>query len=213
MNEHGTRQVKDGHDAVKPPGSARRRALFAGTALVMIGVGAQELWWWNKESGSGLAATHQPVVEITWEGLVPAGYSPPTNPLDGMTQEQLNTLLDGSDASNREMAEIEEIMSFAPVVPDLDGKRIKLAGYVVPLDFDGQTRLEEFLLVPYYGACIHTPPPPANQVVHASARNAVTVEDPYLPVWAIGTLQTRTTVSDLAEAGYRLNVEKVVPYQ
>ena len=73
--------------------------------------------------------------------------------------------------------------------------------------------MKEFLIVPYYGACIHTPPPPANQVVHANSSDAIVVEDSYRPVWAIGTLLTETTTSDLAEAGYRLKVERVEPYE
>lgn len=191
----------------------KRRRLFAATALTLIGIGGAELWWWADENRPGLTANDQPIVEINWQDLVPEGYSPPTNPLDSMTSEPMDKLFDGSNESNRELAEIEEILSFAPVVPGLDGKRVKLAGYVVPLEFDGQTKLDEFLVVPYYGACIHTPPPPANQVVHARAEKSVTVEDPYLPVWAVGTLQTQTTVSNLAEAGYKLQVEKVLPYE
>ena len=35
----------------------------------------------------------------------------------------------------------------------------------MPLDGERE-KTREFLLVPYFGACIHAPAPPANQVIH-----------------------------------------------
>ena len=72
--------------------------------------------------------------------------------------------------------------------------------------------MSEFLLVPYMGACIHTPPPPANQVVFADTGAPIELTNPYDPIWAIGTLRAVTVNSNLAEAGYRLDVEEVLPY-
>ena len=45
----------------------------------------------------------------------------------------------------------------------LDGKRVVIAAFIVPLEDDMQ-QADEFLLVPYFGACVHTPPPPPNQM-------------------------------------------------
>ena len=56
----------------------------------------------------------------------------------------------------------------------LNGQYVKLPGYVVPLESDAGGLLSEFLLVPYYGACIHVPPPPSNQIVY------VRLNKPYL---------------------------------
>ncbi len=152
------------------------------------------------------------IVELTWDDLIPADFSQPENPFDTMTQEAIDKLLDGSEASDAELARLQAAFEYAPTVDALDGKRIKLAAYVTPLDFDGQMQLKEFLLVPYMGACIHTPPPPANQVVHAMSPSLVELSSPYDPVWAIGVLHADTIKSDLAEAGYRLEVESVLPY-
>lgn len=183
--------------------------IFALALLLMGSTAAVQAWWWTSDK----KAEEQAAVEISWEQLIPEGFTPVESPLSTMTAEQLNKLFDGSEESEREIAEIEEMMAYAPVVKSLNGQRVKLPGYVVPLDFDGQTNMKEFLLVPYYGACIHTPPPPANQVVHANAEEAIVIEDTYFPVWAIGTLLTETTTSELAEAGYRLQVERVEPYE
>ncbi len=67
----------------------------------------------------------------------------------------------------------------APVVKELDGQQVKLPGYIVPLEVSEEGRTTEFLLVPYYGACIHVPPPPSNQIVHIFSEMGVRVEDLY----------------------------------
>lgn len=71
----------------------------------------------------------------------------------------------------------------------LDGEVVRVAGFVVPLD-DLATGAAEFLLVPYYGACIHTPPPPPNQMVHVTMDGGqLTAASPWEPVWVEGMLE------------------------
>jgi hypothetical protein len=96
------------------------------------------------------------------------------------------------------------------VVVSLDGKRVQIGGYVVPLDFDA-TRVKEFLLVPFVGACIHVPPPPPNQIVYVKAEGGVDVKGTFDPVWVTGTLTVTPAFTGLAEAGYSLDAEKVEP--
>jgi len=96
------------------------------------------------------------------------------------------------------------------VVASLDGKRVEIGGYVVPLDFDA-TRVKEFLLVPFVGACIHVPPPPPNQIVYVKAEKGIDVNGTFEPVWVTGTLTVSPAFTGLAEAGYSLEAEKVEP--
>lgn len=98
----------------------------------------------------------------------------------------------------------------APVVQSLDGKRVHIGGYVVPLDFEA-TRVKEFLLVPFVGACIHVPPPPANQIVYVKAEQGFDVKATFEPVWVTGTLTVTPAFTGLAEAGYTITAEKVEP--
>jgi hypothetical protein len=98
----------------------------------------------------------------------------------------------------------------APVVASLDGKRVHIGGYIVPLDFDA-TRVKEFLLVPFVGACIHVPPPPANQIVYVKTEAGFDVQGTFDPVWVTGTIKVSTTFTGLAEAGYTIDAEKVEP--
>lgn len=94
------------------------------------------------------------------------------------------------------------------VVAELDGKRISLGGYVVPLDFEA-TKVTEFLLVPFVGACIHVPPPPANQIVYVKAPQGFDISGPFDPVTVAGTMKTAVAFTGLADAGYTLQAESV----
>jgi uncharacterized protein len=94
------------------------------------------------------------------------------------------------------------------VVESLDGQRVRIGGYVVPLDFDA-TRVKEFLLVPFVGACIHVPPPPPNQLVYVRSEAGFDVKGSFDPVWVTGKLETKVAFTGLAEAGYSMSAEKV----
>lgn len=94
------------------------------------------------------------------------------------------------------------------IVTDLNGKHVQIGGYVVPLDFDATT-IKEFLLVPFVGACIHVPPPPANQIVYVKAQKGFAVNGSFEPVKVTGTLKAETAFTGLANAGYTLEAESV----
>lgn len=99
--------------------------------------------------------------------------------------------------------------SAAPaVVSDLDGKKIRIGGYVVPLDFEATT-VKEFLLVPYVGACIHVPPPPPNQIIYVKTAKGFDVAGSFDPVYVTGTIKTASAFTGLAETGYTMDADKV----
>jgi hypothetical protein len=94
------------------------------------------------------------------------------------------------------------------VVTALNGKRVHIGGYVVPLDFDATT-VKEFLLVPYVGACIHVPPPPPNQIIYVKTDKGFEVGGSFDPVYVTGTIKTESQYTGLAETGYSIEAEKV----
>lgn len=94
------------------------------------------------------------------------------------------------------------------VVKELDGKRVQIGGYIVPLDFEA-TKIKEFLLVPFVGACIHVPPPPPNQIIYVKAEKGVEISGSFDPVMVTGRLKTLTAFTGLADAGYSLDAETV----
>ena len=185
-----------------------KRSLIGGAAIIVVL--AAVLWPFFGDKSNPVS--DQPLTELGWADLIPDDFVQPENPLASMTQEEIDKLMDGSAESNAELAKLEEAFYYAPVVDNLDGLRVKIPAYITPLDFDGATTMSEFLLVPYVGACMHTPPPPANQIVHAESDELVELQNVYDPVWAIGTIKTELVKSVLAESGYRLEVEEILPY-
>lgn len=148
------------------------------------------------------------VQELEWEALVPEGWRP-----DEVLQQYDVEQLDDSDPRAAElMSKLQALWDEAPVVKALDGKKVKLPGFVVPIEGDGEA-VSEFLLVPYYGACIHVPPPPANQTVYVVTGNeGAAVRKLFDTVWVTGILSAKSNRSDLANAGYTLRASKVEPY-
>ena len=104
--------------------------------------------------------------ELTWSEMLPADTAPAAPPA---AMHDLSKLADALAAESGPAASQQSVA--APVVKALDGQLVKLPGYIVPLDVTEEGRVTEFLLVPYYGACIHTPPPPANQIVVVASRD------------------------------------------
>lgn len=151
------------------------------------------------------AGTH---VEIKWDDLVPKGWDPMkgigTDPNVGMLSDADPKVLDM-------MRRLREAWDNAPTVPALDGASIKLPGYLVPLD-ETKAGLTEFLLVPYFGACIHTPPPPANQIVLVVPARPVAGFRSMDTVWVRGTLRTARSGSPMGTSAYRLEAALVDRY-
>jgi len=157
-----------------------------------------------------LLAEPQPAQEIDWDALIPADY----NPEKILNQfGNIDELADDDPRMQQVMTELREAWDKAPVVQALDGRRVKIPGFVVPLEGDGK-KLSEFLLVPYYGACIHVPPPPNNQVIYVKVPKAdASIRKAFDTVWVIGTLSAKPFSSDLGEAGYQMQAEQVLPYE
>jgi hypothetical protein len=86
---------------------------------------------------------------------------------------------------------------------DLDGAEVTIAGFITPLEFEGE-RITEFLLVPYFGACIHVPPPPANQIILVTEAHGVMPDNLFDPVTVTGVLRVSVTEADFGEIGYRI---------
>ncbi len=99
------------------------------------------------------------------------------------------------------------------VRPEFDKRRIKLAGYIVPLDYDDNQVISSFFLVPYFGACIHVPPPPPNQIIYVRYPKGLVLDNLYTPFWVSGTLKVETIENDIALASYTMDAERLEEYQ
>ena len=127
--------------------------------------------------------------------------------------------VDGLLAKRDAIAEKKRAAASA-VNPAIDGKMIRIPGYVLPLEFSG-TKVTEFLLVPWVGACIHTPPPEPNQIVYVKPDKAFEIRRMFDAVWVTGRIAATGSKRSVEivdgsadiDVGYSLRASLVEPYQ
>ncbi|MCP3974049.1 MAG: DUF3299 domain-containing protein [bacterium] len=152
----------------------------------------------------GPSADSTEFAEIQWEELTPPGFS--GDEVYDRYADRLAAVDDYSEEADAIYAEMQAEFEDAPVNAELDGKKIRLAGFVTPFNFDDEL-ITEFLLVPYFGACIHVPPPPSNQtiLVTLDEGQGMPFNDAWGAVWVTGTLSATSTDTGLATAGYSIS--------
>ena len=143
-------------------------------------------------SSNSLASTEPK--ELEWSDLVPENYEMATPDL-----EHIGQAMAGPQTIN------------APVVQELNGKLVRIPGFVVPLEGDDD-KVTEFLLVPYFGACVHVPPPPSNQLIYVKMPKGAPADAMYDPIWVIGTISTESWSGELAQVGYSMLGTDIAPY-
>lgn len=147
------------------------------------------------------------VVETEWDALMPADFA-----IDSLFDfSQISNLDDYDPMAEIKMKAMMQALSSAPVVEELDGNMIRIPGFVVPLVEEGM-KVTEFFLVPYFGACIHVPPPPSNQMIHVTFEPGTNVENLYDAIWISGELKVSTVAHELGTAGYTMEAFQIEPY-
>jgi hypothetical protein len=156
---------------------------------------------------------------IEWTDLMP------TEDLDALLNppEYLDSIEDGSQADviddqlktksvSANDARYEQALVSTTIRPEFNNKAIRLPGFIVPLEFDGAQTITAFFLVPFFGACIHLPPPPPNQIIYAEYKQGIKLESLYDPFWIEGILTTTLIENDTATAAYAITVDHFEPY-
>lgn len=150
--------------------------------------------------------------EIEWDDLIPKDWMPEKLFEDLFKDINLDKLTDADPRAMELMQKVREAWDNAPVVNDYNGKKVRIPGFVVPLEGDAKT-IREFLLVPYFGACIHVPPPPANQLILVKPDKPIPADWNMVPVWVSGVMQSERKSSELGTSGYRMKGMRIVEYQ
>ncbi|MEL6858232.1 MAG: DUF3299 domain-containing protein [Pseudomonadota bacterium] len=150
------------------------------------------------------------VREIGWEELMPEGEE---ERLAQLYQQQMAMLYSGGPVAEGSAADQMIQIGTFNTVKELNELKIRIPGYTVPFEFGANAEITEFLLVPYYGACLHAPPPPPNQTVFAITDEPIRLRDLAQAVWIEGTMYTQTQESELADAAYTIRVDKVEIYE
>jgi uncharacterized protein len=183
----------------------------------MMGLRLQNKWLWilvvvgmmacSDDAPKPPAVPAVTYTEITWDDLLPEDYQPEQILQKYETQiTKLNELEDGDPNAVKIFETIQNEFNLAPANAKMDKRTIKLAGFIAPLEVvDG--KIGEFLLVPYFGACIHAPPPPVNQTVWVKVRpgSEITTDAAVSPFWVSGTIEVSKFNTDIGDAGYVIN--------
>lgn len=157
--------------------------------------------------------------EIEWIALMPpedldALLNPPsyvTDVVDGSIEDQIASQVQNSLAAAFD-DKYQQALTSTNVVEAMDGAKIKLPGFIVPLEFDDQQRVIQFFLVPYFGACLHLPPPPPNQIVFVNYPKGLEQHVLEQPFWISGELVASIVNNDMATAAYSMDNAHVEPY-
>lgn len=142
-------------------------------------------------------AASQDVMTLDWIDLVP---------------EQERKLFDsvGMPAADHSGNAVSQT-KLGGVRPELNGSKVKIPGFVIPLEGDAN-KVTEFLLVPYFGACIHVPPPPPNQIIYVKFPKGAPVQELWDVIYVVGTLKTETVSHELAETAYVIQGDTIEAY-
>ena len=150
------------------------------------------------------------VREIGWEELMPEGEQ---ERLAQLYQQQMAMLYSGGPIAEGSAGDQMIQIGTFNTVKELNEVKVRIPGYTVPFEFGANAEITEFLLVPYYGACLHAPPPPPNQTVFVMTDEPIRLRELDQAVWIEGTMYTQTQESELADAAYTIRVDRVEKYE
>lgn len=154
-------------------------------------------------------------MSLRWEDLLPEGEEARLEQIYKEFYEGLEAQTPGGLASIMEGGALDEARQLGTfnTVDDLDGELVRIPGFVVPLDFNAVDVYGDFLLVPYFGACIHAPPPPPNQIVYVRVEKPVRLGQIWDPFFIEGVLRTEKAMNELGNAAYTMEFERFDPFR
>jgi hypothetical protein len=144
------------------------------------------------------AAWAEEVIDLEWSDLLPEGETAIPNVLSGLINHDEAPLYSQQPASSG-------------VRTDWNGRIVRIPGYIVPIDYSG-TGVTAFILVPYVGACVHVPPPPANQLIFVTTSEPYETSGLFEAVNVTGMFGVSSLSTQLADIGYALSADKIEPF-
>ena len=158
--------------------------------------------------------------EIDWVALMPE------DDLSALLNrpEFLNDIADGSAADSiddftskqledEQAKRYQQALVSTRVIEAFDGKAIRIPGFIVPLEQNDEQKATAFFVVPYFGACLHMPPPPPNQILYVEYKEGIAVENLYDPYWFEGTVKIDNHESALGSSAYSLVLDSFALYE
>lgn len=130
---------------------------------------------------------------------------------DGSPEDQINSHLQSTISASTDDRYQQALVS-TKVVEEMDGQAVKIPGFIVPVEFNDDQIVTSFFLVPFFGACIHVPPPPPNQIIFVEYPKGLKLESLYDPFWIYGVLETSLVENDIARSSYSLSLHHYEKY-
>jgi hypothetical protein len=131
--------------------------------------------------------------------------------VDGSPEDQISNRVQSAIATASDRR-YQEALESTRVIEEFNNQPVRIAGFIVPLEFDGEQTITQFFFVPYFGACIHVPPPPPNQLIYVSYPQGLKLNALYDPFWITGVLKTSLIENDIATSAYSIVVNSISPY-
>jgi hypothetical protein len=159
-------------------------------------------------------------LEIEWIQLMPADdlqalLNPPdflADIEDGGSEDTIESL-DTFSTTDKTALRFEQALTSTRVIEAFDNAHIRLPGFIVPLESDEQQRITQFFIVPYFGACLHMPPPPPNQIIYSESKPGIELLSLYDAFWFEGTLLIDYNEKLLGNSAYTLRLDRVSPFE
>ncbi|GAB3741125.1 DUF3299 domain-containing protein [Silanimonas algicola] len=168
-------------------------AVLSAALLSPVPVAAQEPAIGARPSTDGLPRSD--VREIDWLELLPP--------------EDLKALEEMPEIDHEGQMQMPQVMSSTKTVAAMDGVKGKVPGYLVPIAFDDQQRVTEMFLVPYFGACVHVPPPPPNQLIYIKPENPIELGNLWDAYWVHGTVRASLVENAMATSAYAMELDRL----
>lgn len=154
--------------------------------------------------------------QLRWPDLIPdselrAILNPPESLMNIAEGSEEDIRVQGGLKSSSKGGDTayERALVSTNVKAEYNNHLIKLPAFIVPLDFTDDGTISSFFAVPFFGACIHVPPPPPNQIIYSTYSKGFKVEQLYEPFWLFGKLSTKKLTNDMATAAYSLQVDDI----
>ena len=156
---------------------------------------------------------------VEWVDLMPkedldALLAPPsyvTDVEDGSFEDEISNQIQnalGAASDDR----YQQALASTRIIPEMEGQAIRIPGFIVPLEFSDEQTITQFFLVPFFGACIHVPPPPPNQIIFVNYPKGLKLDALYDPFWISGVLRTTLVENEMATAAYSMQMQSFEAY-
>lgn len=171
-------------------------------------------------SAPAFSADAQGYEDIDWTELMPAeDLSALLNRpaflddiADGSAQDSLDSFQQ-RQLEDEQAQQYQAALSSTRVIQGFDGKAIRIPGFIVPLAQNEDKEVTRFFIVPYFGACLHMPPPPPNQILYVESEQGITLENLYDPYWFEGVVSIEQKVDAMGTSAYSLALDNYALYE